>query len=58
MANIVVSGAAGRMGRLIVAIIMREGQHRLTGALEAPGNPLIGQDAGEVAGAGRAGLAI
>ncbi|HVC44173.1 MAG TPA: 4-hydroxy-tetrahydrodipicolinate reductase [Candidatus Binataceae bacterium] len=58
MANIVVSGAAGRMGRLIVAIIMREGQHRLTGALEAPGNPLIGQDAGEVAGAGRAGVAI
>jgi 4-hydroxy-tetrahydrodipicolinate reductase len=58
MANIVVSGAAGRMGRLIISIILSEGQHRLAGALEAPGNAAIGKDAGEVAGAGAVGVKI
>ena len=41
MANLIVSGAAGRMGRLLVSIIVNEGTHRLAGALEAPGNPVI-----------------
>jgi 4-hydroxy-tetrahydrodipicolinate reductase len=58
MANLIVSGAAGRMGRLIVSIIVNEGTHRLAGALEAPGNPVIGKDAGEVAGVGTQGVKI
>src|SRR5579875_1228770 len=58
MANIVVSGAAGRMGRMIVSMIARESEHRLAGALEAPGNAALGADAGEVAGAGSLGVKI
>jgi len=58
MANLVVSGAAGKMGSLLVSLIVREGQHRLAGAVEAAGSPAIGKDAGEIAGCGRTGIAI
>ena len=58
MANLIVSGAAGRMGRLLVSIVVNEQTHRLAGALEAPGNPVIGKDAGEVAGVGTQGVRI
>jgi len=58
MANLIVSGAAGRMGRLLVSIIAREKQHSLAGALEARAAGFSGQDAGELAGVGRLGIAI
>jgi 4-hydroxy-tetrahydrodipicolinate reductase len=58
MAKLIVSGAGGRMGRLIVSIILAEREHELAGALEASGNPVIGKDAGEVAGSGTAGVLI
>ena len=45
MANLIVSGAAGRMGRMLVSIIVNERTHRLIGAIETPGNPVIGKDA-------------
>src|SRR5207247_10670715 len=50
-ANIVVIGAAGRMGSRIVAL-HREAGLRLAAALEAPGHRALGRDAGELAGAG------
>ena len=58
MANLIVSGAAGRMGRLLISIIAAEKRHRLAGALEAAAAGVAGQDAGEVAGVGRLGVAI
>lgn len=58
MAELVVAGAAGKMGSRIVALIPEGREHRLAGALEAPGHPALGQDAGEVAGAGRLGVKI
>src|SRR5579859_3248445 len=58
MANLIVSGAAGRMGRMLVSIIVNGGTHRLAGALEAPGNPVIGKDAGDLAGVGAQGVKI
>src|ERR1700677_5066900 len=58
MAKLIVSGAGGRMGRLIVSIILAEEGHRLVGALEAKGAPAVGKDAGEVAGAGPAEVVI
>jgi 4-hydroxy-tetrahydrodipicolinate reductase len=58
MAKLIVSGAAGRMGRLLVAMIAAEPQHTLVGALEAEAAGVIGRDAGEVAGVGRLGVAI
>ena len=58
MADVVVAGAAGRMGSRVVACLQEEKALRLVGALEAPGHPALGKDAGEVAGIGRAGVAI
>lgn len=58
MANLIVSGAAGRMGRLLIALIAADRLHKLVGALEAPGVSLLGADAGETAGAGRLGVRI
>jgi len=58
MANLVVAGAAGRMGRLLVSLISQDRSHRLTGAVEARGAPALGSDAGEVAGVGALGIKI
>ena len=58
MADVVVAGAAGRMGSRLVALLAGEADLRLVGALEAAGHPAVGRDAGEVAGTGRAGVAI
>lgn len=56
--NVAIVGAAGRMGgRLIHAVLEAEGLE-LTGAVERPGHPQIGLDAGLVAGAGELGVQI
>jgi 4-hydroxy-tetrahydrodipicolinate reductase len=47
---IVVCGAAGRMGRLLVSLGRDEPSLRVVGAVEAPGHPRLGEDAGAVAG--------
>ncbi len=52
------AGAAGRMGCRLVALLADESELKLAGALEAAGHAAVGRDAGEVAGAGRAGVAI
>ncbi len=50
MTNILVTGAAGRMGRnLITAVYEAEGT-RLTAATERKGSSMVGVDAGELAG--------
>jgi 4-hydroxy-tetrahydrodipicolinate reductase len=46
------------MGRLLVSLVAADKTHHLAGALEAPGVAALGRDAGEVAGAGRLGVAI
>ena len=58
MADVVVAGAAGRMGCRLVANLQGDKDLRLSAALEAPGHPAVGKDAGEVAGVGRSGVAI
>ena len=56
--RLVVAGAAGRMGQMLVkAIAMTEGV-ALAGALERSGSPALGQDAGELAGLGPLGVTI
>ena len=57
-ADIVVAGAAGRMGNRIVACLAGLPDLRLVAALEAPGHAAIGRDAGEAAGVGKAGVSI
>jgi 4-hydroxy-tetrahydrodipicolinate reductase len=56
--DLVVGGAAGRMGTRIVALLGEAPGLRLVAALEAPGHRMLGRDAGEVAGAGRLGVSI
>ena len=58
MANLIVAGAAGRMGRVLIGMIARDPAHKLAGALEAKGVAAVGSDAGEVAGVGPLGLRI
>ena len=57
-ANIIVGGAAGRMGMRIVALLGEAPALRLAAALEAATHASLGRDAGEVAGAGRLGVPI
>src|SRR5437867_10594933 len=57
-ADIVVAGAAGRMGARIIACLSDTPQLRLVAALEAPGHAALGRDAGELAGVGKLGVAV
>ena len=58
MADVVIAGAAGRMGSRLVTLVQEEKELRLVGALEAPGHPALLQDAGAVAGIGKVGVPI
>lgn len=58
MIAVVVVGAAGRMGCRLVSLIKESASLTLAGAVEVPGHPAIGNDAGEIAGAGYAGVPI
>jgi 4-hydroxy-tetrahydrodipicolinate reductase len=58
MPDVVVAGAAGRMGSRLVALLQPESELRLVAALEAPGHAALGRDAGESAGVGRLGIPI
>ena len=48
--KLVIAGAGGRMGRALIEMILRSGDLQLAAAIEAPGSPLIGKDAGELVG--------
>lgn len=52
MINIAVMGAAGRMGRTLINACNQAEGCRLTAAIEHSGNPLLGTDAGDLAGIG------
>ncbi len=58
MANLIVAGAAGRMGRILTGLIAHDSGHKLVAAVEASGTPAVGKDAGEVAGLGPLGVRI
>ncbi len=53
-----VNGAGGRMGQRIVLLVMQDPELTLVAALESPASPLLGRDAGELAGAGNSGVKI
>ena len=55
---VVVCGAAGRMGRRLIALAHASADLVIAGAVEAAGTPTIGTDAGELAGIGQIGLAV
>lgn len=58
MANIAVFGVTGRMGHCLVRALRESGDLVLSGALASAGSPTLGRDAGDVAEAGPAGVAV
>ncbi|MBN2581458.1 MAG: 4-hydroxy-tetrahydrodipicolinate reductase [Planctomycetes bacterium] len=56
--RVAVNGAAGRMGRRLVALCRETEGLELAAALESAGNEAMGADAGELAGVGRIGVAV
>ena len=58
MVKTIVIGACGRMGKLLVNGVAQADDLELVGAVDAPGAPDLGKDAGEVAGAGALGVAV
>jgi len=58
MQPIIVTGAAGRMGREIISSALSSGKYELIGATERAGCEQLGQDAGVVAGAAPAGIIL
>src|SRR5215813_7207045 len=58
VADIIVGGAAGRMGSRIIALHREAPGLRLVAALEASGHAALGRDAGETAGVGVLGVPI
>ncbi len=58
MIDIAITGAAGRMGRRLVALAKQDGGFRIVAALEAPGHAFLGHDAGSLAGVSPIGVPI
>ncbi|MBR9805530.1 4-hydroxy-tetrahydrodipicolinate reductase [bacterium] len=58
MIRVAVTGAAGRMGRMLIQAIDAADNVRLAAAIERPDSSLLGADAGELAGLPKAGVAV
>jgi 4-hydroxy-tetrahydrodipicolinate reductase len=56
--RIAIHGAAGRMGRRLVALGSAEEELSVVAALESAGHPQLGEDAGVVAGVGQLGVPL
>ena len=48
--KIAVVGACGRMGRMIIESVLKDGQATLASAIDQPGTAALGKDAGELVG--------
>ncbi len=58
MIRVAVTGAAGRMGRVLIEACQQAEGLVLGAAIERPGSSVIGVDAGELAGIGHNGIAV
>lgn len=56
--GIVVTGASGRMGRMLIETINASDKARLVGAVERSGHPWVGQDVGEAMGGAGLGVTV
>ena len=56
--GIVVTGASGRMGQMLVRMIAASGKARLVGCIERSGHPWIGRDIGEAMGGAALGVSV
>jgi len=58
MTRIAITGAAGRMGRSLIEACRQADEMEVTAALEHPQSPLLGSDAGDLAGIGKLGVQV
>ncbi|WP_277657288.1 4-hydroxy-tetrahydrodipicolinate reductase [Seleniivibrio woodruffii] len=58
MIKVAMVGAAGKMGRRIIALINEDDRCTVSGALEHASSSFLGHDAGEVSGIGKIGVTI
>ena len=56
--KLAVTGAGGRMGKMLIETIANTDGVELAAAIERPGSSLVGTDAGELAGVGKLGVAV
>lgn len=56
--GIVVTGASGRMGQMLVKTILGSGKARLVGCVERAGNSWVGRDIGEAMGGAALGVTV
>jgi len=56
--DIAINGAAGRMGRRLVALATEDAELNVVAAVDSPGHPRLGEDAGLPAGCGELGVPI
>lgn len=56
--GIVVTGASGRMGQMLIRLLLESDQARLVGALVRPGHDWIGRDIGEAMGGATVGITV
>lgn len=56
--RIAVTGAAGRMGKILIEATVKSEAAELTAAVVRPGSSLLGVDAGELAGVGKVGVQV
>jgi 4-hydroxy-tetrahydrodipicolinate reductase len=58
MTRIAINGAGGRMGRALIEACRDDAAAELHAAIDRPDSPLVGLDAGEMAGLGRLGVTV
>jgi 4-hydroxy-tetrahydrodipicolinate reductase len=56
--GIVITGASGRMGRMLIDLVLASDKARLVGCVERVGHDWIGQDAGTALGRGPVGVIV
>lgn len=56
--GIVITGASGRMGQMLVRTVLQSDRARLVGAVERNGHPWVGQDIGTAMGGAEVGVTV
>jgi len=56
--RVAITGAAGRMGKMLIEAVSAAANIDVTAAIERPGSSLVGVDAGELAGVGKNNVTI
>lgn len=56
--KIAIAGSAGRMGRTLIEVVLKDDETHLTAALEQADSAFLGKDAGELVGAAPCGIAV